>query len=1394
MDTPPSAVQAAIDAVAQLASTMDDETATRQTLRNVALNATPHPALTRQFVELLSCHENPQFLIEFAAHICDGEAAGMQALFDQYRDLLSRDRSFLVPVIGSLGQLPLPEAIKLEVLDLVRNALAVVEEDDVLTVVRALLSSLSASTAAAIIRTLRQQYCSLPMHCTPLVVEMLGATLRVDTEIAAIFLQTLHDDAVPLSTIDVATLVVLAGRRNDRQQILRCFAQMIERGLLHPACLRDVIEQRHVALLSESYAPTWLLVVEHLREGEAGCMAIKPFVEQIYLSLFISYEMLRPEIVGKLIETLTVVELLQNKWGPKRHKGCSGDGQRGSALGQQQGRQAPCKVLHRAAQLLMLLEHQHARLLNEHAHLLEEALSHTCGDPVAYGYLCCLAAKMATINERMMSALIIFCRKSSFSHDDTLQRSTVLLAAFVLNQSHCTTEDQNTLLLLVLRSCLQHPLNSSVQELRELLRMALSKFDSSLLHKILNEHLLPTLHSPKALEDKNVVHTKPCAGYIDSGGRDVVSSHSDSGIQIPIDGWVKQYHRGQLVPPQLFSNTDQHTCPDHCAPALQPLLQCIMMVNSKLKCCDMWAEFQFAMPAMAFTFLQRVKRTRDGLIKNSGRMAESNGSDLVHIAWCCYYAAVAARAILCSMESCNSDVCLQMIAFSHRWLCAGQMATTEFCGGHADTKETASLRFGFANIPAIPVIILTKCVLSHATSAAAVDPELLVSLYSCLFEQISAEGKAMGEAVADFSAQDWSAGTPLLRGILASDQNRSVLHRVQVGLESISQQSAASAVLSTARTSLVYNLIIEQLNIWAQIAEQCRQHPATGMMYGKVVVQWRHAVQVLCYLWKILTCCLELSHGLEKQDLIAKLCSAIIARALPATANKMAEHAFSMETVYRFIVAHFENSSEAHCATLALETLVALTRGVRKSEEVAKLHARFLQTVYPRTEISLSCFISNVPLAVNAGNRVALPKAWANAIQKLGRMIPKCSDHDMNVCAKRLTWHCTISLCALIQSQGVLLGVAADFVGCLDLLWSRSSRRDSRACCAQLPALTPTTAPLVAEVVMHITSLCQPSECARHQWLAQKTTSTELQNKFCSIICDCEASNAAGSSSSSNKIAPLTRTFLKSIIRDLDTSKRSLTDENLRSWPVQNRNIAMLASAFWQLIDRLRKLCAILKTREQQKAQVAMRNSSSIEDTGSEDDTEESYEQSSDGLIARQPQPLTPQVTSGGGTALPNHVMAAVNGPSTQSLVLPSRSRRQGLLPRVTFAVESFNEFLMAMAQRYPGLRPTEPSNGAVTKGRELTTAAPQWTYLKEMPDSAPQQLGENSGQLAQRGIGGVSAAEKELNIADGYDSSSSDEEGQATVDSSLSFRAEARGSAAGATGPQADGNVWGAS
>lgn len=416
----------ALAVLERVACQVDDERQTRAMLRVLVLHATPHPALTRQLVEVIGCHENPTWLVEVAAQLCDSGEGGIDMIVEQYKELLSRDRAFLVPVIGSLGELPLPAALKGQVLGMMQESLSIVDEADVPTVVRALLASLSPSTRVSIVRTLRQHATSLPSSSLPLVVELVGSALRADGAAASAYLQAVRRERGALSSLDIAILVVLGSRRGDRGSVHTVVLGCVRAGTLRLETLRATIgapsheleggEAGGVHLLDMSYTPTWLALVDSLgRHATAGEERVAAVIVAVYTTLFSAHVMARFEIVGALLRASIAPPLVTLQPTARPAARASAASGRPAAVAASWCGGMCGMVADSASRALVALASSELSALSDYAHLMEEALYHVAGERLAYERLCAVLGAMAAAKDGLLGNLLVFCRKQLFS-------------------------------------------------------------------------------------------------------------------------------------------------------------------------------------------------------------------------------------------------------------------------------------------------------------------------------------------------------------------------------------------------------------------------------------------------------------------------------------------------------------------------------------------------------------------------------------------------------------------------------------------------------------------------------------------------------------------------------------------------------------------------------------------------------------------------------------------------------------------------------------------------------------------------------------------------------------------------------------------------------------------
>ena len=506
-------LRVALAVLDRLGSSTDDEHHTRGLLHALAMHATSHGALTDRFVEVLSAHENPRWFVEVASQICDHSEEGIQKLVGQYKELLSRDRTFLVPVISSLGELPLPDALKMQMLGLMQESLDIVEEADVPTVMRALLAAISAATRPKIIQALRRYGASsVSAGSLPQVVEIFGAALQADSASATVFLQAVRRERA-LSPMDVATLVILVNRRSDRTTVRRVVLGSIRSGSLTPRVVQRAIgggrqNQHHQApplLEPSSHLHMWLSLVEAVTEQASngstasaptgiifspaasspqGERRVRAVLVAIYASIFCAhdtYAAYRGDVISAVLRAclfprdgsscyrrhrLQVQQQRRDREQQATARAAAEPATRGKRERQQMPwAPQPCSISADAASgALLVMAVKAPAALSEQSGLLEEALYHTGGEKLAYTRICSVLARLAlTHAEGLWGSLLIFCQKQLFALNVPLQWGALQLAHALLLHSSApqqqaasapviSPEERRRLLCLVMRA------------------------------------------------------------------------------------------------------------------------------------------------------------------------------------------------------------------------------------------------------------------------------------------------------------------------------------------------------------------------------------------------------------------------------------------------------------------------------------------------------------------------------------------------------------------------------------------------------------------------------------------------------------------------------------------------------------------------------------------------------------------------------------------------------------------------------------------------------------------------------------------------------------------------------------------------------------------------------
>lgn len=78
--------------------------------------------------------------------LCRDNPVELENIVTVYQELVASNREYLLPVLGSLSALPLPQNLKSDVAQMAADAIGIVKEEDMPTVLNTLLAALNKGT------------------------------------------------------------------------------------------------------------------------------------------------------------------------------------------------------------------------------------------------------------------------------------------------------------------------------------------------------------------------------------------------------------------------------------------------------------------------------------------------------------------------------------------------------------------------------------------------------------------------------------------------------------------------------------------------------------------------------------------------------------------------------------------------------------------------------------------------------------------------------------------------------------------------------------------------------------------------------------------------------------------------------------------------------------------------------------------------------------------------------------------------------------------------------------------------------------------------------------------------------------------------------------------------
>ncbi|KAG6582784.1 uncharacterized protein IUM83_17261 [Phytophthora cinnamomi] len=207
-------------------------------LRLLGNYVAPTRELTEEILSLLLFCDHRVLLIHHLPKLTYQSKECVQLVVHAYLELLLTDRSLLVPVLGSLAEMPLDNSEKNTVVEATQSLLDAAVEEDIPAVVQSLLSMVTKSSAPKALARLRTECNRIESGTLSLTMEVIGRYATAGSVALTALLRLIrHVD--PLTTFDIILLTFVMGKSAENELAVRTTTSVAQSGRLHSRMMRE---------------------------------------------------------------------------------------------------------------------------------------------------------------------------------------------------------------------------------------------------------------------------------------------------------------------------------------------------------------------------------------------------------------------------------------------------------------------------------------------------------------------------------------------------------------------------------------------------------------------------------------------------------------------------------------------------------------------------------------------------------------------------------------------------------------------------------------------------------------------------------------------------------------------------------------------------------------------------------------------------------------------------------------------------------------------------------------------------------------------------------------------------------------------------------------------------
>ncbi|KAL3662480.1 hypothetical protein V7S43_012335 [Phytophthora oleae] len=207
-------------------------------LRLLSNYVAPTRELTEEILSLLLFSDHRVLLVHHLPKLTYQSKECVQLVVETYLELLATDRSLLVPVLGSLAEMPLDSTEENTVVEATQSLLDAAVEEDIPAVVQSLLSMVTKLSAPKALARLRTECNRIQSGTLSLTMEVIGRFATAGSvALTALLRLVRHVD--PLTTFDIVLLTFVMGKSAENEVAVRTTTAVAQSGRLHGRMMRE---------------------------------------------------------------------------------------------------------------------------------------------------------------------------------------------------------------------------------------------------------------------------------------------------------------------------------------------------------------------------------------------------------------------------------------------------------------------------------------------------------------------------------------------------------------------------------------------------------------------------------------------------------------------------------------------------------------------------------------------------------------------------------------------------------------------------------------------------------------------------------------------------------------------------------------------------------------------------------------------------------------------------------------------------------------------------------------------------------------------------------------------------------------------------------------------------